>query len=105
MVIAVTNQKGGVGKTTIAINLSVSLALLDYRVLVIDIDPQGNSSDGMGINTNKLDNTIYDVLINDVPLSDVVIPKPPTSLSFLSLKYNSFAHAVGLNLNTGCLFF
>lgn len=74
MVIAVTNQKGGVGKTTIAINLSASLALLDYRVLVIDIDPQGNSSDGMGIDTNKLDNTVYDALINDVPICDIVIP-------------------------------
>ncbi len=74
MVIAVTNQKGGVGKTTTAINLSASLALLDYRVLVIDMDPQGNSSDGLGINTNKLDNTVYDALINETPLSDIVIP-------------------------------
>jgi chromosome partitioning protein len=74
MVIAVTNQKGGVGKTTIAINLSASLALLGYRVLVIDMDPQGNSSDGMGIATNKLDTTIYDVLINDISLGEVIIP-------------------------------
>ena len=75
MVIAVTNQKGGVGKTTIAINLSASLALLGYRVLTIDMDPQGNSSDGLGIDTNRIENaTIYDVLINETPLSDIVIP-------------------------------
>ncbi len=74
MVIAITNQKGGVGKTTTAINLSASLALLDYRVLVVDMDPQGNSSDGLGINTNKLDNTVYDALVNETPLSDIIIP-------------------------------
>jgi len=75
MVIAVTNQKGGVGKTTIAINLSASLASLGYRVLTIDMDPQGNSSDGLGIDTNKIENsTVYDVLINEIPLSDIVIP-------------------------------
>lgn len=74
MIIAVTNQKGGVGKTTTTINLSASLAVLGYRVLVIDLDPQGNSSDGLGIDTNKLDNTIYDALVNDIPLSDIIIP-------------------------------
>ena len=47
---------------------------LGYRVLIIDMDPQGNSSDGLGLDTNKLDNTIYDVLVNDVPVSDTVIP-------------------------------
>jgi chromosome partitioning protein len=74
MIIAVTNQKGGVGKTTITINLAASLALLGNRVLTIDMDPQGNSSDGMGIDTNKLDSTIYDTLVNDVPLCDIIIP-------------------------------
>ncbi|MCP4650981.1 MAG: ParA family protein [PVC group bacterium] len=74
MIIAVTNQKGGVGKTTITINLSAALAILGYRVLTIDMDPQGNSSDGMGIETNTLDDTIYDTLVNDVPLSDIILP-------------------------------
>jgi len=74
MVIAITNQKGGVGKTTVSINLSTALAQLGYRVLIVDMDPQGNSSDGLGLDTNKLDNTIYDVLVNDVPISDTVIP-------------------------------
>jgi chromosome partitioning protein len=74
MIIAVTNQKGGVGKTTTTINLSASLAVLGFRVLVVDLDPQGNSSDGLGIDTNKLDNTIYDALVNETPLSDIIIP-------------------------------
>ncbi|MFH2137121.1 MAG: AAA family ATPase [Candidatus Omnitrophota bacterium] len=74
MIIAVTNQKGGVGKTTTAINLSAALAILGYRVLTIDMDPQGNSSDGLGINTNSLEDTIYNTLVNEVPLSDIIIP-------------------------------
>jgi len=74
MIIAITNQKGGVGKTTLAINISTALAILGYRVLTVDMDPQGNSSDGLGIDTNKLDDTIYDVLIHDTPISDTVIP-------------------------------
>jgi chromosome partitioning protein len=74
MVIAITNQKGGVGKTTIAVNLSASLASLGSRILLIDMDPQGNSSDGIGIDTNKLNTTIYDALVNEIPLCDIIIP-------------------------------
>ncbi|MFH1459670.1 MAG: AAA family ATPase [Candidatus Omnitrophota bacterium] len=90
MIIAVTNQKGGVGKTTTTINLSASLAMQGYRVLVIDLDPQGNSSDGLGVETNGLENTIYDALINNVPLSDIVIP--------LSLK-NLFITPANISLS------
>jgi chromosome partitioning protein len=76
-VMAVANQKGGVGKTTTAINLGASLAELGYRVLLIDLDPQGNATTGLGINSRNLDATIYDVLLHEVPMEDAV---EPTSL-------------------------
>jgi len=70
--IAVANQKGGVGKTTTAVNLGASLADLGYRVLVVDLDPQGNASTGLGINIRDLQASMYDVMLNDVPLDDCV---------------------------------
>ena len=71
-VIAMANQKGGVGKTTTAINLGASLAELGYRVLVIDVDPQGNATTGLGIDARNFDTSIYDVLLRDVPLEDCI---------------------------------
>jgi len=71
-VIAVANQKGGVAKTTTAINLSACLAELGKRVLLVDLDPQGNATSGLGVAKHKLTRCIYDVLINDVPLELVI---------------------------------
>jgi chromosome partitioning protein len=71
-IIAVANQKGGVAKTTTAINLSACLAELEKRVLLIDLDPQGNATSGLGIAKHKLTRCIYDVLINDVPIEQVI---------------------------------
>ena len=70
--IAVANQKGGVGKTTTAINLGACLAELGFRVLIVDLDPQGNASTGLGINIRNLEASMYDVIMRDTPIDDAI---------------------------------
>ena len=72
-VISLANQKGGVGKTTTTINLGACLAELGQRVLVIDIDPQGNTTSGLGIKKVDVAQDIYDVIINEMPLPDAIL--------------------------------
>jgi chromosome partitioning protein len=69
---AVANQKGGVGKTTTAINLGAGLAELDYRTLIVDLDPQGNATTGVGVNPRNLETSMYDVIINEVPIDNCI---------------------------------
>jgi chromosome partitioning protein len=71
-ILAIANQKGGVGKTTTAVNLGASLADLGFRALVVDLDPQGNASTGLGINIRDLQTSMYDVILHDVPIEDCV---------------------------------
>ena len=87
--IAVANQKGGVGKTTTAVNLGACLAELGYRVLLCDLDPQGNATTGLGLNPRNMAASMYDVLLNDVPLEDTI---EPTSVR------NLFVAAASLDL-------
>ena len=87
-VIAIANQKGGVGKTTTTINLSACLAERNRRVLVIDIDPQGNTTSGLGINKNELDNTIYQMLIGECSLEECLIKTNIENLDILPSNVN-----------------
>lgn len=71
-VIALANQKGGVGKTTTAVNLGASLAELGYRTLLIDLDPQGNASSGLGLDPRTIEHSMYGVLLHDLPMEDCI---------------------------------
>ena len=73
-IISVANQKGGVGKTTTTVNLGASLAQMGRKILLIDMDAQGNATSGLGVRKADVERDIYDVLINEVPLEEVILP-------------------------------
>ena len=87
-VMAIINQKGGVGKSTTAINLSAALGALGKQVLLVDLDPQGNSSSGLGIEKSQVHNCVYDVLLNDVAIEDVIIPDVGEGLDLVPATIN-----------------
>ena len=83
-ILALANQKGGVGKTTTAINLGTALAAIGERVLIVDLDPQGNASTGLGIDNRNRDHSTYDVLIGEATLREAILPTAVPKLSIAS---------------------
>lgn len=79
-VIAIANQKGGVGKTTTAVNLPAALAALKRKILVIDLDPQGNATSGLGVDKNTLEASLYEVFLGERELSDIIVPSVQENL-------------------------
>ena len=95
-IIAIANQKGGVGKTTTSINLSSCMAAKGKKVLVVDIDPQGNTTSGYGIEKNDLDNTIYELMLGDCSIEDCIIKDVIENISILPSNVNLAAAKIEL---------
>lgn len=95
-IIAIANQKGGVGKTTTSINLSACLAEKGKKVLVIDTDPQGNTTSGFGIDKNNLDNTIYELILGECTIRDCIIRDVTNNVSVLPSNVNLAAAEIEL---------
>ena len=94
--IAIANQKGGVGKTTTSINLSACLAAKSKKVLVIDTDPQGNTTSGFGVDKNNLDNTIYELILGECTIRDCIISDVVDGVSILPSNVNLAAAEIEL---------
>ena len=87
-IIAIANQKGGVGKTTTAINLSSCLAELGKRILTIDLDPQGNTTSGIGLEKSELENTVYELLLDECSVKSSIYPTQVDGLKIIPSNVN-----------------
>ena len=94
--IVVANQKGGVGKTTTAINLAASLAELGQRVLVADMDPQGNTTSGLGIDKENVENTVYELMLGECSIEEAIVVSEYENLSVLPSNINLAAAEIEL---------
>ena len=95
-VIAIANQKGGVGKTTTAINLSASLAELNQKVLIVDMDPQGNTTSGVGVEKEEQENTVYELLLGECTIEECLIENVYENLNALPSNINLAAAEIEL---------
>lgn len=95
-IIAIANQKGGVGKTTTTINLASSLAELGKKVLVIDMDPQGNTTSGLGVEKNTIENTVYELILSECSVNECIIKEVIDNVSVIPSNVNLAAAEIEL---------